>query len=143
MANKQKISLRRSKKQPMPKYDEINFNPPAPVASVKLENLETGEIVTEVSMLVDTGADITLLPKSIVEGLAIRFGEADYELEGFDGSRSKARAAELRLIFLDKKFTGQFLVSENEDGILGRDILNHLKLLFDGKNLEWSESESK
>jgi hypothetical protein len=48
--------------------------------------------------------------------------------------------AELRLIFMNKKFTGQFLISENEDGILGRDILNHLKLLFDGKNLEWSEA---
>jgi hypothetical protein len=48
---------------------------------------------------------------------------------------------ELQLIFLNKKFTGKFLVGELEIGILGRDILNHLTLLFDGKKLEWDEHQ--
>jgi predicted aspartyl protease len=51
----------------MPKYNEINFDPPAPVATVELKNLETNEGIKNISMLLDTGADITLLPKSVVK----------------------------------------------------------------------------
>jgi hypothetical protein len=53
----------------MPKYDADNFDPPAPVAYVSLRNPVTGISITDVPMLMDTGADVTLLPRGYVDQL--------------------------------------------------------------------------
>jgi len=55
----------------MPEYDAENFDPPAPVAYVILRNLATGAFLQDVRMLIDTGADATLLPSSAIEQLEI------------------------------------------------------------------------
>ena len=65
-----------------------------------------------------------------------------YELMGFDGSRSLARAVRLHLEFLGKTFRGQFLLTDQEWGFMGRDVLNHLSLAFDGPRLIWKEHGS-
>jgi len=44
----------------MPDYDAENFEPPAPVAYVTLRNPATGALLSDVPMLIDTGADVTL-----------------------------------------------------------------------------------
>jgi hypothetical protein len=62
-----------------------------------------------------------------------------YELAGFDGSRSIALAVQLDLLFLRRAFKGQFLTLDQEWGILGGDILNHLAVLLDGPRSNWSE----
>jgi hypothetical protein len=43
------------------------------------------------------------------------------------------------MVFLDRVFRGRYLVTEEERGILGRDVLNHLALLLDGPRQRWSE----
>jgi predicted aspartyl protease len=91
-------------------------------------------------MLLDTGADVTLIPKSAVSELGLTAGsEESYELIAFDGSRSFAQAIRVDLIFLKKTFKGQFLVVDQEWGLIGRDVLNHVSLLFDGPRLQWGE----
>ncbi len=45
------------------------------------------------------------------------------------------------MTLLDKKFRGKFLLVESDMGILGRNILNSLVLLFDGKQLSWREDD--
>jgi len=45
----------------------------------------------------------------------------------------------LELAFLGRIFRGQFLVIDQEVGILGRNILNVLTLLFEGKQQAWYE----
>ena len=55
----------------MPAYDATHFNPPAPLAQVTLRNPSTGVTVADVALLVDSGADVTLLPRRAVEGLGI------------------------------------------------------------------------
>jgi predicted aspartyl protease len=91
-------------------------------------------------MLIDTGADATLLPRSVVNllGLSIANDQV-YELAGFDGSITTAQVVRLEMVFLSKNFRGQFLVTDQEYGILGRNILNAVNLLFDGPNLSWDE----
>ena len=51
----------------MPTYDDHFFNPPAPVASVTLRNSKNGKIVPKVPMLIDSGADVTLVPQQFVD----------------------------------------------------------------------------
>jgi len=84
----------------MPAYDSARFNPPAPVATVSLRNLANGKTVIDVPMLIDSGADITMLPQAHVDKLAVEPDPGvSYELMGFDGTTSIAQAVQLDLVF--------------------------------------------
>ena len=122
----------------MPGYDATQFQPPAPVAFVTLRNPQTGKTLADVTMLLDTGADVTLLSRSIIDALTISVvPDQRYELVGFDGSTSFSPLVRLDLFFLRRRFRGQFLLIEQPWGILGRNILNQLPLVFDGPRLMW------
>ena len=124
----------------MPSYDASHFDPPAPVARVTLRNPQSGATVSDVLLLVDTGADITLLPRTAVERLGVPLlADQQYELMGFDGSKSFAPVVMLDMVFLQRAFRGRYLLVEAERGILGRDILNHVSLLLEGPRQQWSE----
>lgn len=124
----------------MPKYDAENFDPPAPVAHVSLRDPATGASLAEVPMLIDTGADVTLLPRSYIDQLGTEPAvDIAYQIQGFDGESKLANMVELELTFLGKKFTGQFLLVDQPMGILGRNILNVLSITFDGPRGKWNE----
>jgi predicted aspartyl protease len=127
----------------MPAYDELRFSPPAPVAQVVLRNRDTGGTWPEVPMLIDTGADVTAVPQEALTrlGLAATAGKR-YEVVGFDGRASAVGVVDLELVFCHKTFRGQFLLSDQPHGVLGRNVLNALPLLFDGPALTWAEQTS-
>jgi len=124
----------------MPNYDASYFDPPAPVARVTLRNPHNGATVSDVQLLLDTGADVTLLPRTAVERLGVPLlADRQYELMGFNGSKSFAPVVMLDMLFLRRAFRGRYLLIEEEHGILGRDILNHVTVLVDGPRQQWSE----
>lgn len=124
----------------MPEYDAENFDPPAPVAYVTLRHPTTGVSLSDVPMLIDTGADVSLLPREYVTQLGIEPANNEaYEIQGFDGESKLANMVELEVVFLGRKFTGQFLLIDLPMGILGRNILNVVSILFDGPHGKWSE----
>jgi hypothetical protein len=93
-------------------------------------------------MLIDSGADVTFLPRARVDELHIATDrEGTYELTAFDGTTSLAQAAQLDLLFQRRVFRGQFLITFQEVGFLGRDVINHLSLTPDGPGLHWHETE--
>ena len=47
----------------MPAYDDEGFSPAAPVAIVILRHPDSGKSLADVPMLIDSGADATLLPR--------------------------------------------------------------------------------
>ena len=122
----------------MPTYDQTRFTPPAPLALVTLSNLETNDSWEDVPMLLDTGADVSLVPQAVASrlGLAV-ISDKQYELISFDGSTSFAPIVRLKLNFLARTFRGQFLLIDQEVGILGRNILNAVSLTLDGPKLTW------
>ena len=125
----------------MPAYDATFFDPPAPLAMVTVRSPTTGESIDNVAMLIDTGADVTIVPRAAIERLVeTAEGSGQYELEGFHGSRSLASAVRLELQFLGKVFRGQFLIVEGSHGILGRNVINRLSLLMDGPRSIWCEA---
>jgi hypothetical protein len=46
----------------------------------------------------------------------------------------------VELAFLGKRFKGQFLVVDQPMGILGRNILKAIRVLFDGPRGYWNEA---
>jgi hypothetical protein len=124
----------------MPAYDGTRFDPPAPVAYVTLRNPESGATLPDVPMLLDSGSDITLLPRAVMSPLGLSaIPNKHYELLAFDGSRSFAAVIRLELLFCRRTFRGQFIVIEQNWGILGRNVLNTVALLLDGPNRVWDQ----
>lgn len=127
----------------MPTYDAHFFNPPTPLARVTIRNAENGKTVSEVLMLIDAGADVSLIPQQSVTLLGVNIEpDTGYEVMGFDGRKSLAQVVSLDVIFLGRAFRGRFLVSNQEWGIVGRDVLNHIALVLDGPRLMWDKHQS-
>jgi hypothetical protein len=124
----------------MPSYDAMLYDPPAAVASVRLRASSGGAIVSAVLLLIDSGADITLLPRLAVEQLGVPLvGGDEYELVGFNGSKSRAQAVDLDMIFLNRAYRGRYLLIDDERGVLGRDVLASVCLILNGPRQEWLE----
>jgi hypothetical protein len=126
----------------MPAYDDKGFAPPAPVARVVLRHPESVASVADVRILIDSGADATLLPKPAVTSLGLAGTGERYLLESFDGTTGESEAVVAVLVFLGNSFRGRFLQVDSEVGVIGRNILNHIRLLLDGPALNWQESPS-
>ncbi|MGN6368382.1 MAG: retropepsin-like aspartic protease [Phycisphaerae bacterium] len=124
----------------MPNYDGLHYNPPAPVVHVTLREISSGALLPNVPLLIDTGADTTLLPKNALQRLGVQsLPNQHYQLLGFDGASSVAEAVDLDMIFLNKAYRGRYLVIDTEHGILGRDVLAGVALVLDGPQQIWSE----
>ena len=124
-------------------YEATHFDPPAPVVLVTLFDPQSRTSVREVPLLLDSGSDVTLLPRGAVERLGVAVSvDQDHQLEGFDGNRSYAASAVLAMICLQRGFHGLFLLVEDDCGVLGRNILNKLTLLLDGPRQRWSEQST-
>ncbi|MCQ3977684.1 MAG: hypothetical protein DPW09_30010 [Anaerolineae bacterium] len=95
-------------------------------------------------MQLDTGADVTLVPQTVVDKLDLTvISDVQYKLVGFDGSASFAFAVQLKLVFGRGTFRGKYLLIDQNMGVIGRDILNLVPLLFNGPRLDWSEYRPK
>jgi predicted aspartyl protease len=126
----------------MMKFD-LSYDPPAPIAKIAIRTTESGKRLRDLEMLLDTGSDITLLSKERLHELGIApSNKKEYELVGFDGRIIKSEIYHLQVIFLGKRFIGNYCAVDNPVGILGRDILNQITILLDGPNLEWDEIQT-
>ena len=126
----------------MPAYEGSRFAPPAPVAKVVVRNPDGQSSVADVPMLIDSGADVTLIPKLVAQSLGL-VAAGSYQLVAFDGTASDAEAVQADLVLLERRFRGQYLLIDEEVGILGRDVLNHLRLLLDGPGLKWEQAQGR
>ncbi len=131
----------------MPVYDADRFEPPAPIGVVTLSDPATGARYDGIRMLIDTGADISIVPLSALNQLGLALTEpVQYEVTGFGEGHAALPAVELRMIFLGHSFRGhsfrgQFLVADQAHGILGRNVLNAVRILLDGPGLLWREHQ--
>ncbi len=126
----------------MPDYDADFASPSAPVARVTIRNSIAGKSVTGVPLLIDTGADATLIPRAILPFLGIveeTLAPSGYSLVGFDGAKSPATLVSVEMEFLGRRIAGEYILTEASYGVLGRDVLNLFRLVFDGPRQVWKE----
>lgn len=122
------------------KYDSLHHNPPAPVAWVTVRNPETGTEISDIPMLLDSGADVTLLPATVVDELKLQVNtEKGTELADFDGNAKRVAYPALATMEISGiRFTGQYLPCDSRVGVIGRNILNFIVLELNGPSLMWS-----
>ncbi len=124
----------------MASYDDIRFDPPAPLAYVTLRNSLAKTSASDVPMLLDSGADVTMIPREIMNQLKLAVDPSkSYEIESFNGTTSISEVVQLELDFCGRTYRGQFLLVDQLWGIIGRNILNTVSLVHDGPRLQWAE----
>jgi hypothetical protein len=127
----------------MPRYDAAHYSPPAAVARVALRNPDTGASAIDIELLIDSGADVTLLPRWAAARVGLQpVPGLQYELMGFDNVTRLASVIDGDMAFQDRTYRERYVLVETSDGVLGRDVLNHVILLLDGPKQEWAQWQS-
>jgi len=114
----------------------FDYNPPAPVLRVRLSKPSSGHSI-EVQSKIDTGADITVIPQSIISELKL-IPASRVSVSSFDGREEWKYTYFVNLSFDKLEFSAiEVIGARRRDALLGRDILNLLKTILDGKNLDF------
>lgn len=109
---------------------DTSFDPPAPVLPVHVSGIaEHGPAVLQ-QMLVDTGADVSLIPEKIARTLRLPLVD-HVNIVGVGGAilAVPVHAARLRLGTLRVLAR---LVAYGDEALLGRELLNLLVMRFEG-----------
>lgn len=118
------------------KYDSVNYEPPAPIVKVVLFR-PISKVSEEGVGKIDTGADMTVIPTSCVERLRLN-PASTILVRGYDG-----REEEVETYFVGIELAGfkfplvEVMCSNRKDTLIGRDILNRLRVELNGKRLRF------
>jgi predicted aspartyl protease len=112
-------------------YD-TSWLPAAPFLPVQLASLAERSETIAVQSKLDTGADVTAIPYALIERLQL-MPAGEIEVEGYDSRRATIRAYDVSLQIDQLRVNGLLVISFAEDyALLGRDVLNRLRILLDG-----------
>jgi predicted aspartyl protease len=112
-------------------YDE-RLDPPAPIVPARVAG-RAGEDAVMLPMLVDTGADGTLVPAQIVRRLGLPPVDV-VAVSGVDGLKQRA-TVHLASVQLGELRVNARIIAFADEAILGRDVVNQLSVTLDGPSL--------
>jgi predicted aspartyl protease len=114
------------------RFDE-NFDPPAPVLPIRIGGMREDDPAAMLRMLVDTGADCTLIPVRIARSLRLPIVDK-VEVQGVGGVAQSGTVHAARVRIAGLRVVARVVAFEDE-ALLGRDLLNRLMLEVDGPGL--------
>lgn len=112
------------------------FQPPAPVIRVLVVGPAGSH--ADVPLVIDSGADVSVVPLGAASAVGAPITRSTTAIQFLAGEEIVLDQADLAVEFLRYRFRGAFLVVDSTYGIVGRNILNALRLTLDGPELEWS-----
>lgn len=118
-------------------FSTVRYSPPVPVLPVQF-NLIDGSASTEVlEAIVDTGADMTLVPARIMRQLEA-IGVLETQLVSQWGDSHPVTLYLIDLNIDDLRLPGVYVAADDTatEIILGRNVLNKLPLFLDGPHLQ-------
>ena len=122
----------------------IDYNPavspPAPFVPIAIAHPLRPTAHRAVSAKVDTGADITALPVELVQGLVLSQKHL-LEVAGYDNELTVIPTYDVLLELAQARVRLEVVAVPDEYALLGRDVLNLLRLLLDGPALTLEISE--
>ena len=114
---------------------ETTWKPPGPVCGVTIADPQTGGLPVQLPGKVDSGADITVIPKGVVASLQL-------ERKGWSWLRGTASGRHMRPLYVANLQvegydvgTLQCVAASRGNVLLGRGALNYFVLTLDGPNL--------
>lgn len=120
----------------MQEYEAGAWDPPAPIVRATVRG--PSDAAADVPMLIDTGSDVSVVPQAVAEAIGAPVHASRVPVRFFTGAEEGWDAADLSVEFARFRFEGLFLVVESSYGILGRNILNLVRLALDGPRLTWT-----
>ncbi len=116
----------------MAHYDS-RVQPPAAYTEIYIVNPANGNAITYPAKL-DTGATLTVLPRHAVAELGL-VADGQVSVRGYDHVQVERPAYFVHLQVEGYSFSEvKVTASPRADVLLGRDVLNHFVVTFDGKN---------
>lgn len=115
-------------------YD-LDFEPPAPTLPITLMHPSDSTRTSTVTAQLDTGADLTAVPRRILDSLALPHA-GDLLVAGYDG-----KLARVPMYYLNLTIAGHVLdqirvvAISGEQALLGRDVLNRFYTHLNGPDL--------
>jgi hypothetical protein len=119
----------------VPEYESAGYNPPAPVARAVVTG--DGQAAVDIPLLIDTGADSSIIPRSVALLVGADLSPAPEAIVSYTGNSQQCEQAMFTVRFERVTIRGPFLVVDTEQGVLGRNVLNSLVLTLDGPGLKW------
>ncbi|MDM8518929.1 retropepsin-like aspartic protease [Anaerolineales bacterium HSG6] len=115
-------------------YDKHYF-PPAPTITVRLAPPAEPFQTTTIPALVDTGADASIVPFAYIEPLSLQADNRKY-LRSQWGERRVVDTYMVDIEIGDLRFPFVEIIADElgDEVILGRNLLNKLRLTLDGPN---------
>jgi hypothetical protein len=112
------------------------LDPPAPFVNVVVRNPASGFELRDVPAQLDTAADRTVLPESLVKTLGLP-QVGNMKLGGFGGAVHTLPVYAVMLGVHDLPIQTLKVASHSEESwiLLGRDVLNAYRVVLDGPNL--------
>jgi len=109
-----------------------DYSPPAPSLKIRFTApLSTRS--TELQAKLDTGADITVLPQHVIGELRL-IPSSRVSVSSFDGREDWKYTYFVNLSFQHFDFPmTEVIGARRRDALLGRDVLNKVKAILDGK----------
>lgn len=113
-------------------YD-TRYEPPFPAVPISLVNKEESLTISVDDALLDTGADGTLVPIAHLQEI-LAPALTDARIRSHWGEWRIVQLFAVNIEFGDLSLTNMFVIGDEqgEDVILGRNVLNKLRLLLDG-----------